>query len=612
MYSRMKKLAATRVWKLMECVLVAAAICIFLNLRTSNFIYIMAGGLYAVVSQQRILLEKREKIVRIILSTFFALCMVMGNIEAILDSELIIPWVLRAVICLAGFYLCFSLLLEQLLAFFRKARVCDSDVERTDKQKWICFGISFAALMVAGVIGLAISYPANTTADSNDIIRMALGEKKMIAAVPPVYILIIRFLWNVGSALFGTYNASLAVCAFAHVLLLALIVSYFIALLYKYNVNKIVCIVVGLFYTVIPYNVQLAHTLWKDIPFSAFTFLLVILIWEQCNGNTGSSKAAEYGKMLLIIIAATGMCLMRSNGMFAFIFFLPFGLCAFFKNNKRLFVSLILAFILVRVIQGPVYNKIMTDNNAAVEQKKATEEGKDLTEIKPVKQVKNAADTYNSSGVFIVTIQQLARIAVDRQDLPPEDYERLNKIFDVEKVREVYDPYLMDPVGKIRNYKMSTGEYLKEWLYFGCKYPVQFFLGWKDQTFGYWYPDVQHWVYTDQIRDSELDLYKDSILPDEIRRIWLRAEELYKDIPVYGMLWSIGFAVWVTFLFMGVTYIKKGMKALLPYIPVIGVWATLLVATPVYAEFRYIYPVFLCLPLSVLLPFVKVNDNKNK
>lgn len=601
---QLKRLKESNIWFICECVIVTFAVCLTFQMTTSNFLYLLVGGLYAVVGKRRILLEKRETQVNIILSCGYALCMIMGRFEYILASELPLPWPIRTLICYYGFYLCFTILIENILVYFRSVRIRTNANCAERKKISLCFWITFVSLVLMWGIGLAISYPGNTTADSNGIIYTALGNAQMKAAVPVIYVLAIRYLWDFGFALFGTPNASLAVCASAHIIIISLIVAFMISELYRCNVKKWICVIVWLFYAVVPYNVQFSHIIWKDVPFSAFTFLLMILIWEQFNDNVCKTKAVEYGRLLLIIIAAVGMCLMRSNGMFAYLFFLPFGLWSFWGKNKKVFFSLILALFIVRVIQGPVYDKIMTEHAVALNNKMMEEQSSEIEEKKVPTEVKNATDAYNSTGIFIITIQQFARVAVDRQDLSAEEYVRLNKIFDVEKVREVYNPHLMDPVGKLRNYKLSTGDYLKEWLYFGTKYPIEFFMGWRDQTLGYWYPDVQHWVYTDQIKDNDIGLYKDSILTDDARYEWLQAEELYKDIPIYGMLWSIGFVVWTTFLFMGVTYIKKGIKALLPYLLVIGVWATLIVATPVYAEFRYIYPMFLCLPLTILMPFV--------
>lgn len=611
----LNKLEKSNVLKIVQGIMVSFAICITFSLATSNILYLIVGGLYLILTKYEVELEKKEKWVNMVLSGLFSLFMVMGNIETIFAVDFLLFWPLTFILCWIGIYLCFSFLIAHMLVYFRTVKIRDGNRVTTGKSALSAFLISFVSLLFVWGIGFAVSYPGNTTSDSNQIINMALGKENMEAAVPVIYVMAIRYLWNFGFAMFGTPNASLAVCTFAHILMISVIISYLICKLYSYNVKKWICVIVWLFYAFVPYNVQLSHTIWKDIPFSAFVFLVSVLVWEQYMESAVQSKMQELCRLIFLIIAAIGMCLMRSNGLFAYIFFLPFGLFLFFKKNKKVVVALLIAFVLVRVIQGPVSDKIMNDNALLVselqmeskENATDTEEGSAKTtekaEAPQVVQVKNATDSYNSSGIFIVTIQQLARVAVDRE-LSQEEYLRMSNVLDVEEIRETYEPHCRDAAGWAMNHGISTADYLKEWVYFGLKYPIEYILAYKDQTYGYWYPDIQYWVYTDQIKENDNGLYRDSILSDDDRYEMMLFEELYKEIPIYGMLWSIGFVVWTTLFFMGITFIKKGLREMILYFPVLGVWATLLVATPVYAEFRYIYAIFLCLPLSILIPFI--------
>ena len=592
------------IWRLVECVVVAFAICLFFELTTSDILYFIVASLYAVCRRQEIGLTKQEKCVNVLLSIFFSACMVLGKFETVLDVD-IFRWPVTTLVCSYGFYLCFCVIIGYLLMKCREVSVVSDEEMRTVKKVVLSFVIALVGLLIVWGVGLILSYPGNTTTDSNGMINMALGNRKIKLGVPIVYILPIKWLWNLGQSLFLNPNAYLAVVSVAHILLVALAVAYLISRLYAHKVKKWICVVVWMFYAFVPYNVQLSHTIWKDIPFAVFAFLFMILIWELNQEDMKMSGLKEYTRLVFLVIAGAGLCLMRNNGLFAFIFFLPFAVYMFYKRNKKVLVTLVVTFVLVRIIQGPVYDYVMTENAQMIAAQEEETKDSQETEIKQeVKAVKNANDSYNASGIYIITVQQLGRVAVDRADISAEDYERLNKVVDVEKIKERYDPYCRDEAGYCIRYKVPKSEYLKEWVYFGFKYPIQYILAWKDQTFGYWYPDVQYWVYTDQIKENELGLFKDSILNEDQRYEMMLAESSYKHIPVYGLLWSIGFVVWVTIFFGCVTFLRKGLKMAMVYVPLLGVWGTLLVATPVYAEFRYIYAIFLCLPLSILLPFV--------
>jgi len=49
---------------------------------------------------------------------------------------------------------------------------------------------------------------------------------------------------------------------------------------------------------------------------------------------------------------------------------------------------------------------------------------------------------------------------------------------------------------------------------------------------------------------------------------------------------------------------NNSKKSIILFIPIIGVWLTILIATPVFAEFRYMYSACTCLPFLMLVPFM--------
>ena len=66
------------------------------------------------------------------------------------------------------------------------------------------------------------------------------------------------------------------------------------------------------------------------------------------------------------------------------------------------------------------------------------------------------------------------------------------------------------------------------------------------------------------------------------------------------MIYSIGFMFTLLILTFAMCYVKKQYKLLLVYIPILALWLTVL-ASPVYAEFRYIYSLFVCMPIFIAL-----------
>ena len=82
-----------------------------------------------------------------------------------------------------------------------------------------------------------------------------------------------------------------------------------------------------------------------------------------------------------------------------------------------------------------------------------------------------------------------------------------------------------------------------------------------------------------------------------------------RDIPVVTLLFSIGFNVWVMFILLAYAIYKKKYRLLMVYIPMIALWLTVL-ASPLFAEYRYIYSLFTCMP--VLFGFTIKNEIKEE
>ena len=70
------------------------------------------------------------------------------------------------------------------------------------------------------------------------------------------------------------------------------------------------------------------------------------------------------------------------------------------------------------------------------------------------------------------------------------------------------------------------------------------------------------------------------------------------------MLFSVGFIFWVIIVCLGYKIYKKEYKYILVYLPIGILWLTL-IASPVFCEFRYAYPLFTTLPLLISLNFTK-------
>ena len=82
---------------------------------------------------------------------------------------------------------------------------------------------------------------------------------------------------------------------------------------------------------------------------------------------------------------------------------------------------------------------------------------------------------------------------------------------------------------------------------------------------------------------------------------------MYTHIPILNLCICIGFNFWLCLVALYTAIIRKDRGAIMMSIPVLAIIATLLVSTPVYAEFRYIYSMFTCLPLILVSAFFTIS-----
>ena len=197
-------------------------------------------------------------------------------------------------------------------------------------------------------------------------------------------------------------------------------------------------------------------------------------------------------------------------------------------------------------------------------------------------------------------------MVANNRELSAYETEMINRIAWIDGIRENYVDYISDPIkswvamcGRRDYLKTYKWEYLRLWISLGMKYPKDYLFAWINQTKGYWYPNTSYWVYFGTLMENDLGLTETPIISWNFTH-WLdKWVERYKEIPLYGSLWNLGVYSWgMILLELYALYKKKWGDALLVALP-ICLWGTLLISTPVYAEFRYLYAVILSMPLLV-------------
>lgn len=228
------------------------------------------------------------------------------------------------------------------------------------------------------------------------------------------------------------------------------------------------------------------------------------------------------------------------------------------------------------IVKGPVMNKVGIEQSDAIE-------------------------------ALSIPAQHIARVIVDGGRLTKEQEDLLSNVVDIDRVEETYTAHISDPIKTLVREKNNQdyitthkSEFLKLWFELGCKYPYEYLKAQIDQTRGFWSPGVKYWVTATEVKENTFGVVRDSKLPTGlVDKVFMNLESVLKGIPVLGWLWTIGIYTCIM-LFMLFWSIYRRLN-ILPFIPVAAILLSLMAATPVFAEFRYVYSLIVTVPLYVVI-----------
>lgn len=170
-----------------------------------------------------------------------------------------------------------------------------------------------------------------------------------------------------------------------------------------------------------------------------------------------------------------------------------------------------------------------------------------------------------------------------------------------------YKPYISDPIKSLANNEILSDnkrDFLDTYLHLFTKYPNIYFEAYFSQTLGYWYPDV---IYASTGGESVGFFPEENIRNTPLTPKWYNKVidiSVSRKIPLSNIIWSLGLQFIILLISFVMTMYFENKKYLLCYIPLFGLWLSLMASTPVFCELRYIYGLFTCSPFLVFLPFI--------
>lgn len=497
---------------------------------------------------------------------------------------------------------------------------------------WLSF---FVLCLLCYLPYFLMYYPTWFNNDAIWQMEQALGMAAKSNHHPYFHTLIVKLFLNVGNFLFGNLTTAVALYTFFQMALTAAVFGFFLFLLYRRGTGVFWLILAVCFYALLPVNAMLSICMGKDAWFTAafllFTWAVFVCAQERKTVLAGSTAggevpdvaaqterkpgADERGRALRMLcgrwvwFAVTGLavCLLRSNGIFVFLGTAAFLMVSAWWRERAarnedaessigktkqhggemkaqgavkwlrqpLTIAALIVLILYLLWQGPILSAL---------------------HVEP-------PDTIES---LTMPTQHLLCAYKRGGSLTAEEIGMLERVVPLAEIDEYYNPYLFDMT---KNYIRQNGHqeviaenkgaYAKLWLTVGMKNPMLYLEGEIRQTAGFYALRIPHetYLYGEYFMvdnpfgieaERKLFTYDDSLAMGR----WLQGfQELYRRV------WSLGANTWVLLLTLACALYRK--KRIAVYLPALCLLGSLMLATPVYNEFRYAYGVFAALPFLV-------------
>ena len=142
------------------------------------------------------------------------------------------------------------------------------------------------------------------------------------------------------------------------------------------------------------------------------------------------------------------------------------------------------------------------------------------------------------------------------------------------------------------------------------QHPAGFAKGWIDATKGYFNGGYGYWNWT-IVNENSYGIVR-APMSEDAERVLGSYPDLFNSIYVLQPFVSIGLCTWAVIILFTACICARKKQALLA-VPCIAMTLTLLIATPIYAEFRYAYALFTCIPMLTAASMFTINSfNKQK
>ncbi len=482
----------------------------------------------------------------------------------------------------AVLYYCFAFLVYRGLRVFSLSAPDKRDKPLSLRKALLLW----AALLLVYIPWYLYYFPGVLTDDSNSMIFDALGLRDLSNHHSAFLVLVMRSIMLPIYSLTGSVNSGIAVFSFLQMLVMTFIFALTLERIFYYTSCRVFRILAFFWFTLYPANTNYSVILWKDILFSG-SFLAFLLCVDHAAEEEDAFFGSPSSKFRLFFTALL-LPLLRHNGL-SILLVMTAAFFIRFRKHRR---QILLLFGCVWIIYGVWTYAVL-----------------------PALHVKEV----ESSLALSVPQQQIARtLAAHHDELPEEELRSLEAYFSVPEIWNEYHALLSDYVKMhFRNevYKQDPLRFFELWAKLGLRYPVDYIEAFLHNNYGYWFPEAnflvayQGMMVTERIGDEAPAPLLKSVILKKVYH-WYAYQE-YLKTPLLPLLFSRGAVFWLWLFCAGYCLYNRREKFIV-FLPGFALWLGILLS-PFYNEYRYVYGLFIGLPLLMASVFCgKRNDSEDR
>ena len=583
-YLKSKKEIVEKLTQFIKAFLASAALTIYSNTEINNIMTIILLIIfYIIFKSQNNNVSKKQQYLQLTLAVIFSIILSLGKYIDVYKYDYSVCGIVEAInlkniIVFIGFVFILYYLIETIITKYNNTKF-DEKIQKLPTKK--LFYTSFVVMLLCWTPYFLNYFPGYVTSDTVGEYGMAAGVESLIDHHPVVHSMFIGMFYNAGNFIFKSGTMGVACATIAQMIIMALIFSYFICFMHKHKINSKIVTITLLFFAILPINAFFSINTWKDTLFSG-TFLLLNIVIFNMYEKGKNTNIKDYAALIVTSLATL---FFRNNGIYVYMLWSPF-LIILFKKRRKI-ISLILFSIIISyfIIKGPVFNYLNIYNTSSAES-------------------------------LSIPMQQIGYITAKNIKLTKNEEKAINDILKIETLKKVYDPTISDPIKfnpdfNIGPYAKNKMKYLKLWAGLVSKHPLSALEAYLNITLGFWYPNLFYSVVPNEIISSNgLGIKEKNICPPIIKQYVSNVEPYSRKVPIVNAQWNGALCFWILLICMVISYLNNGKKSLIFYVSILGIWITMMIATPVYASFRYIYGMFISIPYMIVLPKLYKNISK--